>query len=293
MADDPYQVLGIARGASDEDIRRAYRRLAKELHPDLNPGNDRAAEDRFKALAAAYKILGDPDKRRAYDAGEISASGEPIRTYAGAGAGSPFGRDSAFSDAFSDFFSRGGGRTRAGFGIRGQDLRYTLEVDFMEAIDGAKKRVTMPEGGILDISVPAGVSEGQILRLKGKGAAGFRGGEAGDALVEIHIRPHARFERDGDNILAEVPITIDEAVLGGKITIPTVAGNVQLAVPKGTSSGKMLRLKGQGARNARTGVRGDHLVSIRIVMPAEIDEPLAYFMAEWRRKNAYDPGRGS
>jgi DnaJ-class molecular chaperone len=298
MADDPYIVLGLQRSATDEDIRRAFRRLAKELHPDLRPG-DTASAERFKRVSAAYDLLSDPEKRRRYDRGEIDASGEPRRAYSHAGGsgrpGGPGGTgpgpgaDFGFSDMFSDLFSQRG--QRGGFSLRGQDMRYTLDVEFMEAVLGARKRVTMPEGGQLDLTVPEGVTDGQVLRLKGRGAPGIRGGEAGDALVEVRVRPHGLFKRVGDDLLIEVAVTIDEAVLGARIEVPTASGRVTLAIPRGTSSGRALRLKGKGVRNLATGTTGDQIVTVRIVLPPAIDESLAYFFTEWRKKNAYDPGR--
>lgn len=308
MSENLYEILGVPRRATEDDIRRAFRKLAKELHPDLNPGNAAAAE-RFKKVASANDILGDPDKRRQYDAGEIDWKGEPRRPQwrAGAGAGHPGQgprtrahpqgfEDFSFSDIFSDVFGRGGGGSgpapgRAGFPGKGQDVRYTLEVDFLESIAGAKKRVTLPEGGVLDLSVPEGVTDGQVLRLKGKGGRGPNGGPPGDALVEIKVRPHAQFKRQGDDILVDVPISIDEAVLGGKIEVPTVSGRVQLTIPKGTSSGKTFRLKGKGAANRAAGTTGDELVTVRIVLPEVIDENLSYFLTQWRQKNSYDPRR--
>ncbi len=300
MTDDLYTVLGVAKGAQDDEIRRAYRRLAKELHPDVRP-EDPAASDRFKRVTAAYDILGDATKRRRYDDGEIDAHGEPVRTYARNGAGGGWSngyagaangaRDTGgVSDIFSDLFG-GRGARGPGFSLRGQDVRYTLDVDFMEAVGGTKKRVTMPEGGTLDLAVPEGVADGQVLRLKGKGAPGLRGGENGDALVEIRVRPHAKFKRLGNDILLELPISIDEAVLGGKIEVATISGRVALQIPKGTSSGRIFRLKGKGVRSTTDGAIGDQLVTIRIVMPETIDESLSYFMAEWRQRNRYDPGR--
>jgi DnaJ-class molecular chaperone len=310
MSDNLYDILGVSRRATDDEIRQAYRKLAKEHHPDLNPGNV-GAVDKFKKISAANDILSDPGKRRQYDAGEIDAKGESRgpqwRQRPGA---SPRGRtgnnagsfdDFGFSDIFSDVF---GGRSGAagpagarggrGFAQRGQDLRYTLEVDFIEAIAGAKKRVTLPEGGTLDLAVPEGVTDGQVLRLKGRGAPGSSGGasgaEAGDALVEIKIKPHAQFKRLGDDITIELPITIDEAVLGGKVEVPTVTGRVQLSIPKGTSSGRTFRLKGKGVKG-KGGMPGDELVTVRIVLPDTIDESLSYFFSEWRQKNSYDPGR--
>ncbi len=303
MAEDLYKVLGVAKSARDDEIRRAYRKLAKELHPDVRP-DDPAASERFKKVTAAYDILGDATKRQRYDDGEIDSQGDPVRTYArnGAGAGWPGGfgaggstgpreAGSGVGDIFSDLFGRGTARTGPGFSLRGQDVRYTLEIDFTEAVGGARKRVTMPEGGILDLNVPEGVADGQILRLKGKGTPGLRGGEHGDALVEIHVRPHPKFKRLANDILLEVPITIDEAVLGGKIEVLTVSGRVALQIPKGTSSGRIFRLKGKGVRSANDGTTGDQLVTIRIVMPDNVDETLSYFMTEWKKSHSYDPGR--
>lgn len=295
MADDPYAVLGLSRTATDDDIRRAFRRLAKELHPDVNPTNAEAVE-RFKRVSAAYELLGDPARRQAYDRGEIDAAGEPRRTYQHAGGrpgATPGGPDFGFGDIFSDLFGQRGPRgPGAGFSLRGQDMRYTLDVDFLEAVLGARKRVTMPEGGgQLDLAVPEGVTDGQVLRLKGKGGPGIRGGEAGDALVEVRVRPHPHFKRQGDDLLLEVPITLDEAVLGGKIEVPTASARVSLTLPKGTSSGRAFRLKGKGARNPATGAYGDQIVTVRITLPDTIDDSLAYFLAEWRKKHAYDVGR--
>jgi DnaJ-class molecular chaperone len=298
MADDPYKVLGVPRDAPDEEIRSAYRKLAKQLHPDLNPNNKASAEERFKKVSAAYDIVGDPAKRRQYDRGEIDANGEPRRGFHRAhagGAGRSGGRpdDFGFGDIFSDLF---GGRTRRGdsdspFTARGRDVRYTLEVDFLEAATGAKKRVTMPDAGVLDLAVPEGVSDGQVLRLKGKGSSGMGGSEPGDALVEIKVRPHPQFRRNGDDIALDLPITIDEAVLGAKIEVPTVSGRVQLTIPKGTSSGRVFRLKGKGVHNVSAGRTGDQLVSLRIVLPDKIDDKLAYFLSEWRQSHRYDPRR--
>jgi DnaJ-class molecular chaperone len=325
MAEDLYDILGVSRSATEDDIRSAFRKLAKANHPDVNPGNN-AAGERFKKITAANDILSDPDKRRQYDAGEIDAKGDPRRPQWGrAGAGGagarrgPFGArgfegrpgagggfdDFSFSDIFSDVFGAAGGpgaaagarRDAHGFApnhgpggaMRGQDVRYSLEVDFLEAVQGTKKRVTLPDGGILDLTVPEGVTDGQVLRLKGRGAPG-PGGEAGDALIEIRVRPHADFRRDGDDLLLDLPITIDEAVLGGRVEVPTATGRVHLTIPKGTSSGKIFRLKGKGARG-KNGQTGDQLVTIRIVMPPDIDDSLSYFFSEWRQKHAYDPGR--
>ena len=301
MADDLYDVLGVSKRASEDEIRRAFRKLAKEHHPDLNPDNAGSAE-RFKKITSANEILSDPEKRRQYDAGEIDAKGEARRQHwrnPTQGAGAPRARTQSgsfdefgFSDIFSDVFGGGRGDPRArGFSARGQDLRYTLEIDFLESVTGARKRVTLPEGGALDLSVPEGVTDGQTLRLKGKGAPGQKGGEAGDALVEVKVRPHPQFKRQGDDIVSEMPISIDEAVLGGKIEVSTIKGRVQLSIPKGTSSGRTFRLKGKGVQARPGATPGDALISVRIVLPDEIDESLAYFFSEWRQKHGYDPGR--
>ena len=305
MADDPYAILGVAKSATEADIRRAFRKLAKELHPDLNPTNRVGTEERFKKLSSAYELLSDPKKRRAFDRGEIDSRGEPrrdgYRRYAGGAArGARAGARTGFEefdvgDVFSDIF--GGTRSgragaRSGFSVKGPDVRYTLEIDFLEAASGTKKRVTLPEGGVLDLSIPPGVSDAQVLRLKGKGAAGFGAADRGDALVEVRVRPHAQFQRSNDDILLEVPISIDEAVLGAKIEVPTIGGRVQLSIPKGTNSGRVFRLKGKGIKCAGRSEAGDQLVTVRIVLPDTIDDSLAYFFSEWRQKNGYDPGRG-
>ncbi|MDX2288344.1 MAG: J domain-containing protein [Hyphomicrobiaceae bacterium] len=301
---DPYQELGLERSAGEDDIRRAFRKLAKELHPDLHPG-DRAAAERFKRVSAAYEILGEPDKRAMFDRGEIDGSGEPRRGHRAArnGAG---GFDFSFGDIFDEMFARERAERGPGYGFagangdprargrgqsrRGNDVRYTLEVDFLEAVEGVRKRVTMPEGGILDLNVPAAVADGQVLRLRGKGAQAPAGGEPGDALVEIKVRPHARFKRIGDDIHSEAHVTMDEALLGGRIEITTVDGSVHLTIPKATQQGRMFRLKGKGVRNMTTGVTGDHIVTVKVVMPPEVDDELSYFLANWRLKRKYDPG---
>jgi DnaJ-class molecular chaperone len=302
ISDDPYTLLGVAKSASQDEITRAFRKLAKELHPDVNP-NNKAATERFKRVSAANEFLGDTDRRRRYDRGEIDAAGEPRRSTqqqhsAGGtrrGPAGASGDDFGLGDIFEGMFGGPrGARARQtqqaqSAPFRGQDVRYTLEVDFLEAVAGAKKRVTLPEGGMLDLNVPEGVEDGSVLRLKGKGAAGLRGGEPGDALVEIKVRPNNDFRRVGNDVLSELPISLDEAVLGAKIEVATVSGRIQLALPKGTSSGRVFRLKGKGCRNMATGQVGDQLITVRIVLPDVIDDSLAYFLSEWRQTNGYDP----
>jgi DnaJ-class molecular chaperone len=297
MDQDLYKILNVKRTASHDEIRSAYRKLAKEYHPDRNPGNA-AAEEKFKQVSAAFNVLGDPDKRRRYDAGEIDASGRETGSFYGNGGGygGYAGTDNYgdLGDIFGDFFGRGtagtGGRTEhRGFNMRGMDYRYHLEIEFLEAANGMKKRVLLPEGETLDINVPAGVTQGQVLRLKGKGGPGVGRGAPGDALIELKIKDHAVFEREGDNILLSLPITLYEAVLGAKVEVPTITGRVTLTVPKGASSGQTLRLRGKGVHNAQTGNRGDQLVRLSIVLPQRVDPELTDFMEEWAGKHPYDP----
>jgi len=302
METDLYKVLGVSRTASDDEIRQAYRRLAKANHPDLHPG-DKKAEEKFKQISAAFAILGDPDKRKRYDAGEIDASGQErgghqyYREYADGGGGYQYysteGFDD-FGDIFGDIFGRAGQRRRSGpFSMRGVDYRYHLEVDFLEAALGTKKRVSLPEGDELDITVPSGVTQGQVLRLRGKGGPGAGRGEPGDALIELSIRAHPIYMRDGDDIIVEVPLSVDEAVLGAKVQVPTIHGKVALTIPKGTSGGQTFRLRGKGIENARTKKTGDQHVRTRLVLPPQPDAALEKAMQDWREAHGgasgFDP----
>jgi len=295
--DDPYQILGVAKDASQDAIRKAYRSLAKELHPDLNPG-DKGAETRFKDVSAAYSLLNDPEKRARFDRGEIDASGaerpqqQYYRHYAEA---DPTGRYASsagmgdfedVSDLFADLFgARGGARRTAS--ARGRDLRYQLHVDFLDAVNGAVRRVALPDERALDLTIPAGTRDGSVLRLKSKGYPGFNGGPPGDALIEVAVRPHPIFTLDGADIVVEVPITIDEAVLGGKIEVPTISGRVAMTVPKGSSTGTTLRLKGKGVKSKDS--VGDQRVVLEVVLPDNIDGELEAFMTRWREEHHYDP----
>ncbi len=285
MDHDLYRILGVKRSASHDEIRGAYRNLAKECHPDRNPG-DKAAEEKFKHVSAAFDILGDPEKRKRYDAGEIDDAG---RDTAAGYRYRPSENFGDFGDIFGDFFGRTGPGPRGGFNMRGMDYRYNLEIEFLEAVNGLKKRVLLPEGETLDINVPSGVVQGQVLRLKGKGGPGVGRGQGGDALIELRIKPHPYFEREGDDIILDLPIGIHEAVTGGKVEAPTIHGRVSLTIPRGASGGQILRLRGKGVTNAQTGNTGDQLVKLRIVMPQRVDRELQEFMENWRELHAYDP----
>ncbi len=306
MAKDPYTVLGVSRSADEEELRAAFRKLAKKYHPDRNPG-DRQAEERFKEISSAFDILGDPKNRGKFDRGEIDEQGRekaPFRQWRDPrGGADPFGagrgpqQGASFddlSDIFSDLFGgtqrRGAGQSAGmgagmggGFaGARARDTRYRLEIEFLEAANGATKRVTMPDERTLDIIIPPGIEDGQTLRLKGQADAAS--GLAGDVYVEVKVRPHPQFERDGADIHAEVPISLKEAVLGGKITVETISGDVSVSVPKNSSSGAVLRLKGRGAADGKGG-KGDHYVKLKIVLPEGGDAELEDFVRRWKGAN--------
>ena len=298
MAADPYAALGLTKSATAADIKKAYRKLVRTSHPDLHPDDD-GAEARFKAVTAAHDLLKDPDTRARFDAGEIDATGaeRPPRTYyrdhpdaagQGVGQGRGFEDFGDPSDIFAHILRQRGRGGDAGFAQPGPDQRYTLEVPFLDAVLGTRTRITLPEGGTLEVQIPKGMLDGQSLRLRGRGGAGYDGGPAGDALVMVQVRPHAVFRRDGDDIAITLPITIDEAILGGKVTAPTIDGPVSVTVPKGASSGRVLRLRGRGVVRADGG-SGDALIELRIMAPSVVDDRLSDFMQEWRKTHAHDP----
>lgn len=295
---DPYAVLGVSKSATKAEIKTAYRKLARTLHPDLNPG-DSKAEDRFKEATGAYDLLSDDDKRRRFDTGEIDAEGnERRRTFTGGrpgggfggGAGaaggkrgwsfdSVFGEDDIFSDIFSGA-SRGPGGRQHTAPRKGADARYRLQVTFEEAAAGTSRKVTLASGKTVAVKIPPATVDGHTLRLKGMGSPGQNGGPDGDALVEITIKPHAFFRREGNDIIAEIPIGLEEAVLGARITVPTVDGKVQVTVPEGSNSGSTLRLRGKGLPD-ETGKKGDQLVKLRIVLSDPADAKLKAFLQTW------------
>ena len=295
---DPYQILGVARGAPEADIKKAYRKLAKELHPDRNKDNPKTAE-RFSQVTNAYDLLSDKDKRARFDRGEIDGDGNPAAPFGyggprpGAGAaprgggGFEFGGDSAdMGDIFEGLFGGrgggGGGGFTSGFGRRGAaakgaTLSYKLQVPFVDAATLSPQRVTLGDGKTIDLKLPAGVETGTQMKLTGKGEAGAGG--AGDAIVSIEVQPHRFFVRDGDDVRIDLPITLREAVLGGSVRAPTVEKPVMLTIPKGTTSGRTLRLKGKGFHR-KAGGRGDQLVTLIIDIPVD-DAELAAFVDRW------------
>jgi DnaJ-class molecular chaperone len=290
---DPYEVLGVARTATQDDIRKAYRKHAKKLHPDINPG-DKVGEALFKEISAAYELLSDEEKRRRFDAGEIDAAGQEkprqryYRDFAGAGAGGAYDSDAGFADfgGADDLFAELLNRRRR---VRGADLHFRLAIDFLDAVNGASRQVTLPDGGSLNVTIPAGIDDGQVLRLRGKGAKPPGEGEPGDALIEIAVDRHRYFTREGDDIHLELPITLNEAVLGAKVRTPTPSGPVMLSVPKNASSGRVLRLKGKGVQ--RAGRHGDQLVKLKIVLPEQTDPELEAFVSRWTPPSDYEPRR--
>jgi len=310
--DDPYKLLGVAKDATADQIKSSYRKLARKFHPDLHPG-DKEAEEKFKKLSVAYDMLGDPAKRARYDSGEIDSTGNEKRTYrrhstnTGGGFGG-FGGGAGgfkFGDNADDIFSellrrRNKGKAGAGPGadgkfwfeeeeaaMRGADSQYSLKVPFAEAAVGTTKRITLPTGKNLDIKVPAGTKDASTLRLKGQGNPGRNGGPAGDALIEIRVESHPFFTREGDDVLITLPISLPEAVLGGKVTVPTVDGKVSLNIPANTSGGVVMRLKGKGIHHGKG--RGDQLVTLKIVLPETPDADLEHFLKGWAAKHHYDP----
>jgi DnaJ-class molecular chaperone len=303
VAQDPYKELGVARSASEPEIRRAFHKLAKQLHPDKNPGN-KVAEERFKRVSAAFDFLSDAEKRKRFDAGEIDADGrETMRGFQGGG---PFGQGGGFqqgaggfegvdiSDLFSEVFGRGGGGPgRGGFPppppAKGQDLRVKADVDLEEAILGGRRRIAFSDGRTIEVTIPKGAVEGQVLRLRGQGAAGRAG--PGDAYVEIAIRPHPLYRREGETLVMDLPISAPDAILGAKVQAPTPEGPVTLTVPKGSNTGQALRLKGRGLPDPKTGVRGDLLARLQVYLPEPVDPALEAFAETWRKERPYTPKR--
>jgi DnaJ-class molecular chaperone len=319
---DPYEVLGVTKTASAAEIKSAFRRQAKKLHPDANKHDPRAAA-RFAELNAAYEILGEESKRKAFDRGQIDAEGKPrFQGFEGFGRGRrqggfkpedvfetfSWGRDGfqhtrgraggfgGFEDILKEAFGGAGRSGQAGGGFRfeqedrpGQDISAALTITLPEAAKGTDKRVQLPTGREVDVKIPAGLNEGQVIRLKGQGLAGS-GGRAGDLLITVSVASHPLFARSGADLRLELPVTLYEAVLGAKVRVPTLEGAVELAIPPGTSSGRTFRLKGKGFP-AKQG-KGDLLATVRIVLPEGSDSDLEELMRKWRKLKPHDPRQG-
>ena len=323
---DPYQTLGVAKGADAAAIKGAYRKLAKKLHPDANKQDPKAAS-KFAELNAAYEILGDEDKRKAYDRGEIDAEGKPrFQGFAGAGAQpGGFGRDGFETFTWnSDGFQRRGGRASRGFGggggfedilkdvfggragkrrggrgasmefepedfgspPRGADISAELTISLAEAVNGASRRLHLSTGKELDVKIPAGLSDGQTIRLKGQGMPGPDGSN-GDLLIKVSLAPHPLFKIDGNDLRLDLPITLYEAELGGKVRVPTLDGAVELTIPPRTTSGRTFRLRGKGVP-AKSGT-GDLLVTVQLTLPEQRDAEFEELMHKWRESHPYNP----
>ena len=299
MAQDPYSVLGVPKDASADAIKAAFRKLAKKHHPDLNPGNA-AAEARFKAATAANELLSDPEQRAKFDRGEIDGQGQPserqfYRQYADSEQGAryrqgPPGDD--FGDMFADMFRQAHAQAGAGGAgakaFKGEDRSFSLTVPFMEAVLGGSRRITLPEGRSLDVAIPAGLTDGQTLRLRGQGQAGWNGGPPGDVLIEVTVSPHSDFRRDGDDIHLDLPVTAAEAILGAKVAVPTLTGPVNLTIPARSDAGRKLRLRGRGVPAHAGRPAGDLYVTLTLVTGTP-DAELETALRAWMDRHPEDP----
>jgi DnaJ-class molecular chaperone len=317
LAQDPYSELGVSRTASADEIRKAFRKLAKQYHPDQNP-NDKGAEERFKRISAAFDLIGDDEKRKKFDRGEIDADGREVHRgfrggpqggfggsgfggggFAGGGGGGAEFEGVDLNDILGEMFGgRGGGGARGGgggfagggfggFASKGADVRAQVEIDLVDAIKGGKQRIQFSDGRTIDVTIPKGAEAGQVLRLKGQGAPGRSG--PGDAHIELAIRPHPIFKREGGVLVMDLPISVPDAVLGAKVEAPTPEGPVTLTVPKGSNSGSVLRLKGRGLYEQ--GRRGDLMARLVVTLPEGADPELEKFAETWRRERPYTPRR--
>lgn len=311
MAEDPYKVLGVPRDATPEQIKSAYRKLARQHHPDLNPDKPEA-EAKFKAASAANDLLSDPERRARYDRGEIDAEGQekaPPGFNAGAGGGyrryaeEPFGTryeyggqgpgegmdPGMFEDLFSDIFEA---RRRAESGPRrGRDESYRLAVAFLDSVRGATRQLTLPDGKALSVKIPPGVVSGQVLRLRGQGEPGRNGGPAGDALIELEVAEHDFLRRDGNDLRMELPVTLKEAVLGGPVVVPTPFGSLRVNLPAGSDSGRTIRLRGKGVAGHGQRPAGDLFLTLRVTV-GKPDAALEEFLRNWTPEDAEDPRAG-
>lgn len=300
---DPYKVLGVSKDTSAADLKKTYRKLAMKLHPDQNPDDEKVA-DKFKEVSAAYALLSDEKMKARYDRGEINPDGSekgfagyrqnaggggPFAGAAGGGAGfGGFGAGFDAEDLFSSLFGNRAKMQRPKQRRKGADKTYNISIDFLDAVLGSKKQVKLENGKTLSINTPVNVKEGQQIRLKGQGIASIGGGASGDALIEVHIKNHAFFSLKGNDIHMELPITLDEAVLGGKITVPTISGKIALKIPKNSSSGKIMRLKAKGTTDPKSKKKGDQLVKLMIMLPEKDDTELEKTIKKWSTEQAQD-----
>jgi DnaJ-class molecular chaperone len=304
MMRNPYDVLGVTKTATAAEIKSAFRKLAKKYHPDQS--KELRAKERFAEIGSAYEILGDEKKRKAFDQGEIDAEGKPrAPQFEGFGSGQPgggagfgfdFGRGGGFAsggidpDILSELF--GGGRARGGAqpkAAKGEDIAVTVPIPIQTIATGGSVRVALPTGRVLDATVPAGIEEGKSIRLRGQGNPGGRGAPAGDVIVTIRYAPHPQFKVEGRDLRLDLPITLYEAVLGGRVRVPTLSGAVEMSIAPGASGGKALRLRGKGLPGPNGGAAGDLLATIRVVLPAAADPELEELMRKWRDHKPYDP----
>ena len=286
---DAYKILGVAKTATAEQIKSAYRKAARERHPDLDPGNP-WAEDDFKELTAAYEVLSNPDRRRQYDDGEIDATGQPRarRQTSGYDAQGRARTRRWKKDPFDTFRQKK--RQEQTIKIDGANVSYSLKLSAVEAKDGGTKYISMTNGKRLKVAIPKNTKDGQVLRLKEQGMPGLGGGKAGDALVTISVDPDARFRIDGRDVHVEVPVGLIEAVLGGKVTAPTLTGEVSVTVPENSNTGTVLRLKGKGVKDNDSGETGDQFVTLKVVLPKQPDPELRALVEKWAKKTGAKTG---
>ncbi|MDO9443368.1 MAG: J domain-containing protein [Beijerinckiaceae bacterium] len=316
---DPYIILGVSKSAAADEIKKAFRRLAKKYHPDQNT-NDPKAQEKFAEASAAYEILGDEKKRGQFDRGEIDAEGKP-RGFegfgggqggfrrGGAGAGGPGFEHFEFDMGGAGPFGRGGGGRAGGFDAsdifadlfggargaksrapqRGQDVSETVTISLADAAHGSSARVTLPNGKKLDVAIPAGMEDGKQIRLKGQGLPGQGGGPAGDAMITVKIAKHPYFRVEGRDLRLDLPLTLYEAVLGGTVEVPTLAGKVEMSVPPGSNGGRTMRLRGKGLPAGDGKMAGDLLVTLRVLLPDGATPDLEELMRKWRDERPYAP----